>query len=136
MKEPENVLIVGPSGCGKTKKLLKILKTEKMGVFDFVIILCPTFNVNSTYQDSPILNDKCVIGVNLNPDALELGIKAIIKNFTSKVMKKLRLCWMTFRPNLHNIGTFPNLCIYSFLEGITALVCFSFHRSFLALPLV
>ena len=40
MKEPENVLIVGPSGCGKTKKLLEILKTEKMGVFDFVIILC------------------------------------------------------------------------------------------------
>jgi len=47
---PFNALIVGPRNSGKTKYLVEILSNEFRGKFNYVILLCPTYVFNMTYQ--------------------------------------------------------------------------------------
>ena len=47
---PFNALTVGPTNSGKTKYLVEILSNEFNGKFDYVILLCPTYASNETYQ--------------------------------------------------------------------------------------
>ena len=51
-------IIIGATGSGKTYFIMDLLKTIYEDYFDIVIILCPTFSDNSTYQDNIHLFDK------------------------------------------------------------------------------
>ncbi len=48
---PFNMMIVGMTGCGKTHYLLDMLVKEYFGHFDYIFLICPTYNWNKTYQE-------------------------------------------------------------------------------------
>ena len=41
-KYPHSAVIIGQTGCGKTFFVLDLLQKEYQGVFENIIILCPT----------------------------------------------------------------------------------------------
>ena len=49
-KIPFNALIVGPTNSGKTQYLLSQLRGPFRGKFDYIVLLCPTFVENKTYD--------------------------------------------------------------------------------------
>ena len=49
-KLPFNALIVGPTNFGKTQYLLNLLRGPFRGKFDYIVLLCPTFVKNTTYE--------------------------------------------------------------------------------------
>ena len=49
-KLPFNALIVGPTNSGKTQYLLNQLRGPFRGCFDYIVLLCPTFIHNKTYN--------------------------------------------------------------------------------------
>ena len=48
MDIPFNLIINGPTYSGKTHLPLKILKQGYKGVFDYIVLLCATYNHNDT----------------------------------------------------------------------------------------
>ncbi len=48
---PFNALIVGPTASGKTRYLVDQLRGPFRGKFDYIVLLCPTFVHNKTYDD-------------------------------------------------------------------------------------
>ena len=49
-KLPLNALIVGPTDSGKTHYLLNQLRGPFRGKFDYIVLFCPTFVKNETYD--------------------------------------------------------------------------------------
>ena len=49
-KLPFNALIVGPTNSGKTQYLLNLLRGRFRGKFDYIVLFCPTFVKNKTYE--------------------------------------------------------------------------------------
>ena len=49
-KLPFNALIVGPTNSGKTQFLLNKLRGPFRGKFDYIVLFCPTFAKNATYD--------------------------------------------------------------------------------------
>ena len=49
-KLPFNALIVGPTNSGKTQYLLNQLWGPFRGKFDYIVLFCPTFVKNKTYE--------------------------------------------------------------------------------------
>ena len=49
-KLPFNALIVGPTNSGKTQYLLNQLRGPFRGTFDYIMLFCPTFVKNKTYD--------------------------------------------------------------------------------------
>ena len=49
-KLPFNALIVGPTNSGKTQYLLNQLRGPFRGKFDYIVLFCPTFVKNKTYE--------------------------------------------------------------------------------------
>jgi predicted AAA+ superfamily ATPase len=54
---PFNMLISGITGCGKTHFVLDLLQKEYAGKYDHIIIICPTFLYNKTYERAFVLAD-------------------------------------------------------------------------------
>ena len=53
---PFHSLILGPTKSGKTRYLTDLLSGSFKDVFDFIILICPTFSVNDTWQNFPGIN--------------------------------------------------------------------------------
>ena len=50
------MIIDGKSNCGKTKLLIELLKEfRERETFDNIIIICPTFPKNKTYQNEQFI---------------------------------------------------------------------------------
>ena len=64
------------TGCGKTHFVLDLLEKEYKNKFDYVIIICPTFEYNKTYNRKFIFQDQ-----NITP--------LIITNKLNEVLEKL-----------------------------------------------
>ena len=56
-KYPHSAIICGQTGCGKTKFVLDILEQEYAGVFENIIILCPTIKWNKAYKNRSWIGD-------------------------------------------------------------------------------
>ena len=61
-KLPFNALIVGPTNSGKTQYLLNQLRGLCRGKFDYIVLFCPTFVKNATY-DRFVDKDRCIFVV-------------------------------------------------------------------------
>ena len=49
-KEAHSAIICGQTGCGKTEFILTILENEYCGVFEHIVVLCPTIKYNKAYK--------------------------------------------------------------------------------------
>ena len=49
-KIPFNALVVGPTNSGKTKYLVGQLRGPFRGKFDYIVLICPTFVHNKTFD--------------------------------------------------------------------------------------
>ena len=74
---PFNMLIVGMTGSGKTQFLLDMLETEYNRVFDYIIIVCPTIEWNTTYINWSHLSDHGVIQIPCSQEMINHILKAV-----------------------------------------------------------
>ena len=49
-KIPFHCIITGPTNCGKTQYLIEQLRGPFKGVFDYIVLICPTYEKNKTYE--------------------------------------------------------------------------------------
>ena len=48
---PHSAIICGQTGCGKTVFILDLLEGPYLGIFEHIVILCPTIRYNRAYQE-------------------------------------------------------------------------------------
>ena len=56
-KYAHSAIICGQTGCGKTEFVLDLLESEYAGVFDKIVILCPTIKWNKAYKNRKWIGD-------------------------------------------------------------------------------
>ena len=56
-KYPHCAIICGQTGCGKTEFVLDLLETKYRGVFNHIVILCPTIQWNKAYKNRDWIGD-------------------------------------------------------------------------------
>ena len=49
-KTPFNCIVTGPTNCGKTEFLIKQLRGPFRHVFDYIVLVCPTYAHNAAYR--------------------------------------------------------------------------------------
>jgi hypothetical protein len=64
------------TGSGKTQFLLDMLETEYNRVFDYIVIVCPTINWNTTYTNWSHLNDHGVIKIPCSQEMINHVLQA------------------------------------------------------------
>ena len=75
--EPHNMLVSGATNCGKTFFILELLEQEYRNEFDNIVIFCPTYFYNNTYNKNFIYENKNVIII--NPKSVEKDLNSILK---------------------------------------------------------
>ena len=50
IKKPHTNIFIGQTGCGKTHFVLELIEKGYNRYFDFIVIICPTLQENSTYH--------------------------------------------------------------------------------------
>ena len=73
-KIPFNALIVGPTSSGKTKYLVDQLRGPFRGKFDYIVLICPTFVHNKTF-DGFVDNDPRIFVINCSQREVEAFLK-------------------------------------------------------------
>ena len=79
MEIPFHMIITGMTACGKTHYLLKMLEEDYKGHFDYIFIVCPTFEDNKTYQNWKYLADSDVFPIACEHDEVENKLQTIVK---------------------------------------------------------
>jgi len=82
------MLISGITGCGKTHFVLDLLQNKYARKFDHIIIICPTFLYNKTYERKFILDDPDIIPLVIN-DRLNECLEKIIEIYKDKAEQTL-----------------------------------------------
>ena len=77
MELPFNMLIVGMSACGKSKYLLDMLQKDYVNYFDYIVLICPAFDYNKTYQNWRYINDKDFIAINCDQEQVHIILKHV-----------------------------------------------------------
>jgi Cdc6-like AAA superfamily ATPase len=98
-KPPFNMLISGITGCGKTHFVLDLLETQYKNKFDYIIIVCPTFQFNKTYDRKFIGKDPDIIPLVID-DNLNIVLCSLIEKFKDK--KEQTLIIVDDCANLHD----------------------------------
>ena len=95
-KYPHSAVITGQTGCGKTFFVLDLLQKEYQGVFENIIILCPTVEWNKAYKTRSWIgdvhnpNDKSIIIVN-----------PVMRDGTERLQELLRYFLIDLLADLH-----------------------------------
>ena len=153
-KPPFNMLISGITNCGKTHYALDLIESIQLGsvirdcqAFDYIVIYCPTYLVNETYDRKFIYDDKDVIVV--TDDNLDEMLEKNMEFFSGSVrdgpstlfliddcanlhdskMKESAICKLAFHGRHHNISTWIitqkyNAIVKDFRDNIRMLVLF------------
>ena len=50
IKKPHTSIFIGQTGCGKTHLVLELIEKEYNKHFDYIFIICPMLQENSTYH--------------------------------------------------------------------------------------
>jgi hypothetical protein len=148
-KPPFNMLISGITNCGKTHYALDLIENWARSIppgstqaFDYIVIYCPTYLVNETYDRKFIYDDKDVIVVtddNLD-EMLEKNMEFFsgsatlfliddCANLHDSKMKESAICKLAFHGRHHNISTWIitqkyNAIVKDFRDNIRMLVLF------------
>ena len=87
--EPFRMIIDGRSNCSKTKLLIELMKEfQRNYTFEQIIIICPTFARNKTYQNEDfIFMDKNILVCDADFDDVEQYIKISRCYINSKLRK-------------------------------------------------
>ena len=72
---PFNALITGPTGCGKTQFIVQQLRGEFRHKFDVIVLLCPTYVNNRTWNELRIDEDEDFYVDILDPNSLSEHLK-------------------------------------------------------------
>jgi hypothetical protein len=142
---PFNMLISGISECGKTHYVVDLLETQFINKFDYIIIICPTFIYNRTYNRKFVLSDPCVyvLMITGNLDEILKRLIAVFKdskeqtlfviddcaNLYDAKLKATALTALAFHGRHLNLSTWVitqkyNAIIKDFRENIKVLVLF------------
>ena len=140
---PFNMLISGITNCGKTHYLLDLLETHYKNKFDYIVIFCPTFLVNKTYNRKLIHNKNVLIIDMTYADLDELleknmelfsGYNTLFiiddcANLHDSKMKESAICKLAFHGRHHNISTWIitqkyNAIVKDFRDNIRMLILF------------
>ena len=71
------MLISGVTNCGKSHFVLDLLENEYKDYFDNIVLFCPTFNTNKTYENRECVKSKNFIV--LPPDTVKNNLDACLK---------------------------------------------------------
>src|SRR5882757_4442467 len=82
LEPPFNLLCSGITNCGKTHYILDLLETVYKNKFDYVVIYCPTYLVNKTYEREFLNNNDNVIIIKLDHNLDEL-LQINMKHFAN-----------------------------------------------------
>ncbi len=74
---PFNMMIVGMTGYGKTHYLLNMLVED----FDYIFLICPTYNWNKTYQEWIYKDGEKFYPLPCDQNSVDDFIKYIVDNF-------------------------------------------------------
>ena len=99
-KYPHSAIICGQTGCGKTEFVLDLLESQYAGVFDNIIILCPTIYWNKAYKN------RCWIGDVRSPKDKNITIVIpVMPDGTERLQELLRLLFdkLAGKPTLYII---------------------------------
>ena len=77
---PFNCLIVGPTNCGKTKYLVDILSGDFRRKFDYIVLICPTYDYNKTYKKFADMDDDFIV-FSPKQDQIERYLKFVTDTF-------------------------------------------------------
>ena len=66
-----NIVITGMTGCRKTFYLLNFIEKNYINNFDDIIIICPTFSWNKTYENWKHINDPDLIIIECQQDYID-----------------------------------------------------------------
>ncbi len=144
--EPHNMLISGITNCGKTYFILRLLETIYKDYFDFIILFCPTFEFNQTYNRDIVTKNKKFIVLNSKAvkDNLDNCIKIAVhiykgsntlfiiddcSNLHDSKIRESELCYLAFSGRHFNITTWVvnqkyNSVVKDYRENIRFLVLF------------
>ena len=75
------MIIVGMTACGKTHYLLHMLEEEYMKQFDYIILLCPTFEWNKTYGDWRYKDDPDFLAIPCEHDNIDILLDHVVDVF-------------------------------------------------------
>ena len=75
---PFNTIIFGMTACGKTNYLLEMLGKEYNGHFDYIFLICPTFEWNKTYEKWKYDKDEDYIAIPCDLDDVEFYLKFVV----------------------------------------------------------
>ena len=53
-KYPHSAIICGQTGCGKTEFVLDLLESQYAGVFDNIVIFCPTIYIGTKHTKTDV----------------------------------------------------------------------------------
>jgi len=140
---PFNMLISGITNCGKTHYIFDILEKFYINKFDYIIIYCPTFLINKTY-DRKIMHNKNIIIIDMSitdlDELLEINMDFFsgyntlfiiddCANLHESKMKESAICKLAFHGRHHNISTWIitqkyNAIVKDFRDNIRMLILF------------
>ena len=106
IKSPHNMLISGVTNCGKTHFVLDLLETEYRDFFDKIILFCPTYLYNKTYN-RPYINHLIDKGkfIVADPKAVKSNLDGALQIFTDLYKGKNTLFLIDDCANLHDTKT-------------------------------
>jgi hypothetical protein len=140
---PFNMLISGITNCGKTHYILSLLENHYISKFDYIVIYCPTYLENTTY-DRKFIHNKNIFIMDFNEYSLdELLEKNMIffsgyntlfliddcANLHDSKVKASAICKLAFHGRHHKISTWIitqkyNAIVKDFRDNIRMLVLF------------
>ena len=79
MDTPFNMIITGMTVGGRTHYLLNFTERRHKSNFDYIIIICPTFSWNKTYEQWKYINDPDTIIIECDQENIQLILKYVSK---------------------------------------------------------